>query len=87
MMNLMKRFERYLESNGIMKKFAAKYIGMNYANFSKMMSKELKIPPRYWEAIIKLTHNAFTLEDFIEYHKYIDKKKLEECEKRKQDMK
>ncbi len=59
------RLKKFLNENGIKKKYFATELGITNNLFSKMMTNPGKIPKKYWVKIEKLTRGYVTADDFL----------------------
>lgn len=60
------RLKKYIEDNGIQRKWFAEKIGMKPSYLYLILSGKRPIPKKYWLKIIQLTNNHFKVEDFLD---------------------
>ena len=60
------KLKKYLEDNGIQKKWFAQKMGIPPSQLSHIVNLNKSIPKKYWKVIITLTNGKIKLEDFIE---------------------
>lgn len=67
-MNVAEKLAKYCEDHGIKKRWLAGKIGIHPVNLDHWMYGSRKIPPKYWEKVINLTHGNIEFYDLLKEH-------------------
>lgn len=65
-MSFAEKLKNYFIDNGVQIKWFAKKLGVTGPYLYHIMDGNKKLPPKYWNRVIHLTHGQITLADFLE---------------------